>query len=88
MIDLLISYDWSYYFSGGVPTSLIASGQQWDYPNGWPPLQDILVQGLLGLKTPAATKKSYEYADKWLRSNYKGFSTYNKMFEKVTLSFY
>lgn len=26
-------------FVGGVPTSMINSGQQWDYPNGWPPLQ-------------------------------------------------
>ena len=32
---------------GGVPTSLDESGQQWDFPNAWPPLQHILVAGNL-----------------------------------------
>ena len=32
---------------GGIPTSLENSGQQWDYPNAWPPLQHILVSGKL-----------------------------------------
>ena len=35
------------YCKGGVPTSLVESGQQWDFPNAWPPLQHILVEGLL-----------------------------------------
>ena len=30
---------------GGIPTSFENSGQQWDYPNAWPPLQHILVSG-------------------------------------------
>ena len=30
---------------GGVPTSMMDSGQQWDFPNAWPPLQHILVAG-------------------------------------------
>ena len=30
---------------GGIPTSFDNSGQQWDYPNAWPPLQHILVSG-------------------------------------------
>lgn len=25
-------------FPGGIPTSLIESGEQWDFPNAWPPL--------------------------------------------------
>lgn len=32
-------------FSNGVPTSLRESGQQWDYPNAWPPLQHMLIEG-------------------------------------------
>ena len=36
------------YCKGGVPTSLDESaGQQWDFPNAWPPLQHILVAGKL-----------------------------------------
>ncbi|HVI68980.1 MAG TPA: alpha,alpha-trehalase TreF [Magnetospirillaceae bacterium] len=31
---------------GGVVTSLTKSGQQWDWPNGWPPHQWAAIQGL------------------------------------------
>jgi alpha,alpha-trehalase len=30
---------------GGFATTLIASGQQWDAPNGWPPLQWLAMEG-------------------------------------------
>ncbi len=33
--------------AGGVVTTLKNSGQQWDSPNGWPPLQYITVKALL-----------------------------------------
>lgn len=32
---------------GGLVTTLTASGEQWDWPNGWAPLQWIAVSGLL-----------------------------------------
>lgn len=32
-------------YPGGIPTSLKESGQQWDYPNAWPPLQHMLIEG-------------------------------------------
>src|SRR5256885_3193777 len=31
---------------GGLATTLTATGQQWDQPNGWAPLQYIAVEGL------------------------------------------
>jgi alpha,alpha-trehalase len=31
---------------GGFVTTLIASGQQWDAPNGWPPLQWLTIEGV------------------------------------------
>jgi alpha,alpha-trehalase len=31
---------------GGLATTLLASGQQWDQPNGWAPLQWIAIVGL------------------------------------------
>ena len=31
--------------AGGFATTLIASGQQWDAPNGWPPLQWLAMEG-------------------------------------------
>ncbi len=48
---------------GGFVTTGIASGQQWDAPNGWPPLQWMAIQGLLryGLDDAADTA-----AARWL----------------------
>jgi len=34
---------------GGVCSTLTPSGQQWDYPNVWPPLTSMLVDGFMGL---------------------------------------
>uniref|UniRef100_A0A1B6KAP5 Trehalase n=2 Tax=Graphocephala atropunctata TaxID=36148 RepID=A0A1B6KAP5_9HEMI len=69
-------------YVGGVPSSHYPSGEQWDFPNGWPPQQSILIEGLLRLQTPAAVRTARLYADKWLRSNYKGYQVFGKMFEK------
>lgn len=32
---------------GGIPATNFETGQQWDEPNVWPPLQHVLMQGLL-----------------------------------------
>jgi len=32
--------------AGGIVTTPLTSGQQWDAPNGWPPLQWMIVSGL------------------------------------------
>ncbi|KAJ2742314.1 hypothetical protein GGI20_004576 [Coemansia sp. BCRC 34301] len=32
---------------GGFPATLVRSGQQWDYPSAWPPLQYVLMRGAL-----------------------------------------
>ncbi|KAK0731519.1 glycoside hydrolase family 37 protein [Lasiosphaeris hirsuta] len=37
--------------AGGIPATNFRTGQQWDEPNVWPPLQHVLMQGLLN--TPA-----------------------------------
>ncbi|KAJ2642480.1 hypothetical protein GGF44_001648, partial [Coemansia sp. RSA 1694] len=34
---------------GGIPATLYNSGQQWDYPSAWPPLQYVLMQGALNM---------------------------------------
>ncbi|KAI3642204.1 hypothetical protein MP228_011759 [Amoeboaphelidium protococcarum] len=36
-------------YPGGIPSSLVQSGEQWDLPNAWPPLVWILTEGLLNL---------------------------------------
>ena len=36
----------AFNYSYGVPTSLERSGQQWDFPNVWPPLVEMVVTAL------------------------------------------
>ncbi|CAH1110055.1 unnamed protein product [Psylliodes chrysocephalus] len=69
-------------FKGGIPTSLLQSGQQWDLPNAWPPLQDIIVTGLLNTKIPAGIEKAKQYARYSLNAFIIGFRNASEMFEK------
>ncbi|XP_075230826.1 trehalase-like isoform X3 [Lycorma delicatula] len=69
-------------YLGGVPTSLEETGEQWDFPNAWGPLQSIIIQGLDKLGTEASVKEAYKLADRWIRSNYEGFKISHTMYEK------
>ncbi|XP_032669462.1 trehalase-like isoform X2 [Odontomachus brunneus] len=69
-------------FFGGTPTSVNQTGEQWDFPNAWPPLQSFLVKGLHQTSTKEAMDFARELASRWLRSNYIGYDEYGKMFEK------
>ena len=33
-------------YPGGIPTTLNNSGQQWDFPNVWPPLEHMIIVGM------------------------------------------
>ncbi|KAL3289895.1 hypothetical protein HHI36_023284 [Cryptolaemus montrouzieri] len=67
---------------GGIPTTMKHTGEQWDYPNAWPPLQHMMVVSLNGTGDKAAQRLAYEIAQKWIRSNYKAFKTTSAMMEK------
>ncbi|XP_026288506.1 trehalase isoform X1 [Frankliniella occidentalis] len=69
-------------YQGGTPTSLIMTGEQWDFPNCWSPLQGMLVQGLHYTGDPGAQRLALELARRWLAANYKGFQEHKQMFEK------
>ncbi|XP_018333659.1 trehalase-like [Agrilus planipennis] len=69
-------------FVGGVPTSLIHSGQQWDFPNAWPPLQHLVVYALLNSGNPDAMEEGQNLASKWIDGNMLGFYKHGEMFEK------
>lgn len=71
-------------FPGGVPASVLHSGEQWDYPNAWPPLQSILIGGLENSGYDEARKLAKEQATIWLRANYIGYNHWQKMFEKYS----
>ncbi|MEQ2158030.1 hypothetical protein GOODEAATRI_008009, partial [Goodea atripinnis] len=70
-------------FPNGVPTSLRESGQQWDYPNAWPPLQHMLIEGLSKLSSEDAKKVSSDLAQRWIKTNWLAYEKYEAMFEKL-----
>lgn len=69
-------------FPGGIPTSLVNSGEQWDYPNAWPPLQAFIIQGLDRCGLPEGREMAEKQAKKWLKANIRGFMDSHEMFEK------
>jgi len=75
-------------FVGGLPTSMLHTGQQWDFPNGWPPLQHLLVVGLENTAEPKAQALALMLAKKWLLNNYKAYQQTmpNAMFEKYDVT--
>lgn len=69
-------------FPGGIPTSLVKTGQQWDLPNAWPPLQALVVQGLDRSGDPEAQKTAAALAKKWIEAVMNGYSETQSMYEK------
>ncbi|CAH0398060.1 unnamed protein product [Chilo suppressalis] len=69
-------------YEGGVPSSLIRSGEQWDFPNAWPPLVSIMVNALEALGTDEGNKLAFQVAQTWVRACQKGFTANKQMFEK------
>ncbi len=67
---------------GGLVTTLKNSGQQWDAPNGWAPLQWIAVNGLLNYGYITEAK---EIMERWLALNEKVFKNTGKMMEKYNV---
>lgn len=65
--------------AGGLTTTLINSGQQWDAPNGWAPLQWIAYKGLTNY---GFDELAEEIKKRWTNANNKVFSATGKMTEK------
>lgn len=59
-----------FFPNGGIPTSIIMSRQQWDFPNAWAPLQQFVLDALDDLHLPEATKMADQLAVAWFNTNY------------------
>uniref|UniRef100_A0A2N9H7U0 Trehalase n=1 Tax=Fagus sylvatica TaxID=28930 RepID=A0A2N9H7U0_FAGSY len=66
----------------GIATSLTNSGEQWDLPNGWAPLQHMIVEGLARSGSKEARSVAEDIAVRWLRTNYVGYKKTGTMHEK------
>ena len=64
---------------GGFVTTLIASGQQWDAPNGWPPLQWLSIEGVRRYGRPDLADAARR---RWLALNRRVYAATRKMTEK------
>ncbi|XP_078102031.1 trehalase isoform X3 [Sander vitreus] len=73
-------------FPNGVPTSLREPGQQWDYPNAWPPLQHMLIRGLSKLPSEDAKQLAFDLAQRWIKTNWLAYMKYEAMFEKYDVN--
>ena len=68
--------------AGGLVTTLKNTGEQWDWPNGWPPLQWIAFQGLENYNY---TNLAHDISERWLNQNMKIFFETGKMTEKYNV---
>ncbi|KAK3748713.1 hypothetical protein QZH41_004708 [Actinostola sp. cb2023] len=69
-------------YPGGVPTSRVNSGQQWDFPNAWAPLQYFFQEGMANSASDVLQKLALDLAQKWIKTNYRAWNSTKHMFEK------
>ncbi len=67
---------------GGLRTTTLRTGQQWDEPNGWAPLQWVAIAGLSANREPTLAK---EIARRWLGTVGAAYAETGKMLEKYNI---
>uniref|UniRef100_A0A183CKD0 Trehalase n=1 Tax=Globodera pallida TaxID=36090 RepID=A0A183CKD0_GLOPA len=56
----------------GIPTSsVVNTSQQWDFPNIWPPLSHMMIEGFRRSGSKKMEDKAKQWARQWLSANYK-----------------
>jgi alpha,alpha-trehalase len=68
--------------AGGLVTTLVDSGQQWDAPSGWAPLQWI---GVIGLRNYGDMALAEDTARRWVGSNISVYQQLGKLVEKYNV---
>lgn len=67
---------------GGIVTTLTQSGQQWDWPNGWAPIQWITIQGLRRYKHYYLAEEVKKH---WIDCNMFTYEQQSKLVEKYNV---
>jgi len=67
---------------GGLATTPNRTGQQWDRPNGWAPLQYLAVEGL---KRYGENRLAAEIARHWIRTNLNSYARIGVLQEKYDI---
>ena len=68
--------------TGGLVTTLKETGQQWDYPNGWAPLQWVAIEGL---RRYGYDELADEIRRRWLSLNEDVFNDTHRLVEKYNV---
>lgn len=76
------TFDLPFLKSGGWVTTNQSTGQLWDAPNGWAPLQWITYEAL---KKYGANELANDGARRWLRINENVFNRTGRMMEKYNV---
>ena len=71
-----------FFKPGGLVTTLSRSGQQWDSPNAWAPLQYMAIDGLNNYHQ---TTLARSIAETWIKTNLKVFNETGKLMEKYNV---
>lgn len=71
-----------FLYDGGLVSTPYTTGQQWDAPNGWAPLQWMAIQGLLKYKFKPLAQ---EIAARWIFLNEQVYQRTGKMLEKYNV---
>ncbi|XP_024529022.1 probable trehalase isoform X2 [Selaginella moellendorffii] len=66
----------------GITTSLLQTGQQWDYPNAWAPLQHMIIEGFALTENEEGIALAKDISRRWLETNYVGYLETGEMQEK------
>mmetsp|Transcript_10664 Transcript_10664/g.23516 ORF Transcript_10664/g.23516 Transcript_10664/m.23516 type:complete len:578 (+) Transcript_10664:38-1771(+) len=66
----------------GLQATVSVTGQQWDSPNGWAPLQQMVVEGLMTTNDPHAQQVGRRIAHRWLQTNFEAWQKTGAMYEK------
>jgi len=67
----------------GVATTTAKTGQQWDAPNGWAPLQWLAIKGLRDTGEPRLAR---DIACRWIDENVEAYAASGKLVEKYDVS--
>ena len=67
---------------GGVAASTIETGEQWDWPNAWPPLQSMLAEGCEVYGGSIGAEIAEEIARTYLKTAFAAWKATGRMFEK------
>jgi alpha,alpha-trehalase len=69
--------------TGGLMTTLVENGQQWDSPNGWAPLQWVAIEGL---RNYGHHSLANDIKRRWIKTNIKVYAREQRLIEKYNVN--